>query len=252
MANAKRLIRFYRAQFRLSVSSELEYKGAVWLWALVGMLQPLVTGFVWIATSESAQERSFLCSVFYCRCGFRQPDLGMGDVGLPATHHFGYILLVSSDACSPLPSGSLCDACQQGCGSSNCPYRRCSYWCRNGCQSPSEHFGCAARSGCPRPCCCSSFCSGVGLGVGGVLDGPDGWTELALLCSRHPSKWSLRAAGPVARMDACGERIYPFSLLLRVPSGDIYCADYIKGWTACYHGPTRYDLDLRGARPSGL
>ena len=63
---------------------------------------------------------------------------------------------------------------------------------------------------------------------------------------------SLRAAGPVARMDACGERIYPFSLLLRVPSGDIYCADYIKGWTACYHGPTRYDLDLRGARPSDL
>ncbi len=64
MANAKRLIRFYRAQFRLSVSSELEYKGAVWLWALVGMLQPLVTGFVWIATSESAQERSFYALYF--------------------------------------------------------------------------------------------------------------------------------------------------------------------------------------------
>ncbi len=64
MVNTRRLIRFYRAQFRLSVASELEYKGAVWLWALVGMLQPLVAGFVWIATSESSQERSFFALYF--------------------------------------------------------------------------------------------------------------------------------------------------------------------------------------------
>lgn len=64
MAHARGVIRFYRAQFRLSVASELEYKGAVWLWALVGMLQPLVTGFVWIATSDSAQDRSFFALYF--------------------------------------------------------------------------------------------------------------------------------------------------------------------------------------------
>lgn len=50
--------RFYAAQFRLSMASELEYKGAVWLWALVGMLQPLVTGFVWISTTDSSEQQA--------------------------------------------------------------------------------------------------------------------------------------------------------------------------------------------------
>ena len=70
MVNIKGVMRFYRAQFRVSVASELEYRGAVWLWALVGGLQPLVTGFVWIATSQSAQERSFFALYFTAGAAF--------------------------------------------------------------------------------------------------------------------------------------------------------------------------------------